>query len=76
MFCTPYSLISTVQDAKRSFVNQFVTDPTVKTLANNYINSQQEFANMLVDNALEIVKYCADGAGSRWFPRTSTKNTD
>jgi hypothetical protein len=76
MFCTPHSLISTVQDAKRAFVNQFITDSTFKTLANNYITAQQEFANMLVDNTLEVVKYCADGAGSRWFSRTNTKNTD
>jgi hypothetical protein len=75
MLFTPHSLISTVQDAKRSFVNQFISDPTFKTLANNYINSQQEFANMLVNNTLEVAKYCATGAGSKRFSQR-TKATD
>ena len=67
MFITPQSFITSVQSAKRIFTNTFITDQTFNKVANDYITAQEEFANMLVNNTLEVAKYCTNGAASQWF---------
>lgn len=67
MFISPQSFITSIQSAKRMFANTFITDPTFNKVANDYITAQEEFANMLVNNTLEVAKYCTNGTASQWF---------
>jgi hypothetical protein len=46
-----------------------ITDPKMNKAAHNYINSQTEFAKMLVSNTVELGKYSMDCITERYFPK-------
>jgi hypothetical protein len=54
---TPQFFIDTIQSTKRGVFKQIVKDPELQRVADRYIDSQTEFANMLVKNTIDIAKY-------------------
>jgi hypothetical protein len=57
---SPEFFIDTIQTAKRSVFNRIVTDPELQRVADRYINTQTEFAKMLVLNTIDLAKYSWD----------------
>ena len=66
---TPIVVIDTIQEAKRSFTNQFIKDSTLNKAANDYITAQTAFAKMLANNALDLTKYSVECFSKQLFPR-------
>ena len=66
---TPSFFINTIQDTKRIVTNKVFTDPTLNKAANDYITAQTAFANMLVNNAIEVSKYSIESVSKVLFPK-------
>jgi hypothetical protein len=66
---TPEFFIDSLQGVKRDLTNRMITDPKMNRAAHNYINSQTEFAKMLVSNTVELGKYSMDCISERYFPK-------
>lgn len=54
MFVTPDQVIKTVQDAKRTFVNAFVTNESIKESLHAYIDTQEQYTKTLAKNTFDI----------------------
>lgn len=57
---SPYNFIDKVQDLKKSAFNYVVSDPELRKVSDRYINTQTEFAKMIVSNAFDLAKYSLD----------------
>ena len=66
---TPQFFIETIQNTKRGVFNQIVKDPEIQRVANRYLEAQTEFANMLVNNAIDMARYTFDHASACWFAK-------
>jgi hypothetical protein len=60
MMFTPEFFIDTIQTTKKSVFNRIVQDPELQRVAERYVNTQTEFAKMLVRNAIDLAKYSLD----------------
>jgi len=60
---SPEFFIDTIQTAKMSVFNRIVTDPELQRVAERYINTQTDFAKMLVRNTIDLAKYSLDNIG-------------
>lgn len=67
---TPDQFIDSFQNAKLNFVNNFITDPTLKKAATDYVTAQTLFGKMLVSNSLSMVQYCVNNATAPWYSTT------
>ena len=56
---TPETLINTVQDSKKQFVNTFVIDSAIKSKLVEVIDAQTEFAQVIAKNAFSISEHLA-----------------
>jgi hypothetical protein len=65
----PEFFIDAIQGVKRDLTNRMITDPKMNRAAHNYINSQTEFAKMLVSNTVELGKYSMDCISEKYFPK-------
>jgi hypothetical protein len=65
----PEFFIDAMQGVKRDLANRIITDPKLNQAAHNYINSQTDFAKMLVSNAVNLGKYSMDCITERYFPK-------
>lgn len=65
----PEFFIDAFQGVKRDLTDKIITDPRMNRAAHNYINSQTEFAKMLVSNTVELGKYSMDCMSERYFPK-------
>jgi phage regulator Rha-like protein len=54
MFTTPDQVIKSIQDAKRTFVNTFVFNDTVKQSLHAYIDTQEQYTKELTKNTFDI----------------------
>jgi len=54
MFVTPDQIIKSVQDAKRTFVNTFVFNDTVKQSLHAYIDAQEQYTKELTKSSFDI----------------------
>lgn len=68
-FATPVFFIDVFQDTKRNLTNQIIKDPTINKVANNFIDAQTEFAKMLANNTVDVLKYSVESIYSHWFPK-------
>lgn len=57
---TPEFFIDTLQSAKRSVFNRIISDPELRKVSDRYLNTQTEFAKMLVVNTIDLAKYSLD----------------
>ena len=71
----PDTVIDAVQNMKRMVVNQFITDEVVRQAAHNYIDSQTEFARMLVKNTFDITANTFGKCGTL-FPEVRVSKVD
>jgi hypothetical protein len=60
MMFTPEFFIDTIQTTKKTVFNRIVQDPELQKVAERYINTQTDFAKMLVSNAIDLAKYSLD----------------
>ena len=67
---TPDQFIDSFQNAKLNFVNNFITDPTLKKVATDYVAAQTQFGKMLVSNTTSMFQYCVNSATSPWYSTT------
>ena len=67
---TPDQFIDSFQNAKLNFVNTFITDPTLKKAATDYVTAQTQFGKMLVSNTLSMTQYCVNSATKSWYNTT------
>lgn len=59
--------------AKRSFTHNVVTDPVVKEACLKFLDSQQDFHKMLVDNTTTLTKHFIDSQTKCWYPTGDKK---
>lgn len=52
--------INYVQSAKKSMTDRIIKDQELNEMAHKYIEAQTQFANMLVDNTENMMKYSFD----------------
>jgi hypothetical protein len=71
----PDTVIDAVQNMKRMVVNQFITDEVVRQAAHNYIDSQTQFARMLVKNTFDITANTFGQCGTI-FPEVKVSKVD
>lgn len=71
----PDTVIDAVQNMKRMVVNQFITDEVIRTAAHNYIDSQTEFARMLVKNTFDLAANALGQCGTM-FPQFKVSKVD
>jgi len=71
----PDTVIDTVQNMKRMVVNQFITDEVIRSAAHNYIDSQTEFARMLVKNTFDLAANSLSQCGTM-FPQFKVSKVD
>lgn len=73
---TPEFYIAAFQNTKKLIVNEIVTDKKLATVANRYIDTQTEFANMLVKNTMDVAKYSYDKLSDCWFSRKDERASE
>ena len=66
---TPETFITSVQATKRVFINQYVSDATLKKAALAYVDAQEAFTQMLVKNTTDITTYYVDTVSQYLFPK-------
>lgn len=66
---TAETIISTIQNTKRVFVNQYVSNEAFKKAATAYIDAQEAFATTLVKNTTDITTYYVDTVNQYFFPK-------
>lgn len=66
---TPEFFIDTLQSVKKTVFHRIVSDPDLRQVGDRFINTQTEFAKMLVENSIAMVKYSLD----RICPRKEEK---
>lgn len=70
-FYNPELFIDAFQETKRNLTNKIIVDPILNKAANNYINSQTQFAKMLIDNGVNISKHSINSIVNYWIPSKS-----
>jgi hypothetical protein len=65
--------IDSFQSTKRVITNQVFTDPKLNKAANKFIDAQTQFAKMLAQNTVDMLKYSTDSFTNKAFPK-ATKN--
>ena len=55
-----HSYIDMFQSTKRTLTNAIIVDKELNKLANRFIDSQTQFAKMLVDNTIDATRYSID----------------
>jgi hypothetical protein len=53
-------MVSYFQQAKKTFANTVIKDPELNEMAHKYIDAQTQFANMLLDNTENMMKFSFD----------------
>ena len=66
---TPESFISSVQSTKRVFVNQYVSNATIKKACLAYIDAQETFSQTLVKNTFDITTHVVETVSQYLFPK-------
>ena len=57
---SPEFFIDTIQNAKKSVFNRIIADPELSAVSDRFINTQSDFAKMLVANTIDLAKYSLD----------------
>jgi hypothetical protein len=52
--------VSYIQSTKKTLTDKVIKDPELNKMAHTYIESQTQFANMLIDNTESMMKYGFD----------------
>jgi hypothetical protein len=68
---TPQFYINSFQSLKHDFTNKVITDTTLNKVANDFIDAQTAWANMVVNNTTTITKYCFDKQSDILYPLKS-----
>jgi len=68
---TPQFYINSFQSLKHDFTNKVITDTTLNKVANDFIDAQTAWANMVVNNTTTITKYCFDKQSDISYPLKS-----
>jgi hypothetical protein len=69
---SPNFYIDQFQHTKKIVGDQMFKDqPELKQVADNWIDAQTKFANMIVDNSITMIKYYVDQSTA--FSKTLTK---
>ena len=66
---TPESFIGAVQNTKRVFVNQYVSNETLKKAAIAYVDTQEAFVKTIAKNTLDISVAYAEAVNQFFFPK-------
>ena len=66
---TPETFITSVQATKRVFVNQYVSDATLKKAALAYVDAQETFAQTVAKNTIDIATYYVTSVSEFLFPK-------
>jgi hypothetical protein len=61
--------IDMLQQLKKNLTDNIIKDPILNKSAHNFINSQTQFAKMLVNNFTDISKYYVDSQTKVLFPQ-------
>jgi hypothetical protein len=61
--------IDMLQQLKKNLTDKIIKDPILNKSAHNFINSQTQFAKMLVNNFTDISKYYVDSQTKSLFPK-------
>ena len=61
--------IDAFQQIKKNLTDRIIKDPILNKSAHNFINSQTQFAKMLINNSTEISKYYVDSQTKSLFPK-------
>jgi len=61
--------IDMLQQLKKNLTDKIIKDPILNKSAHNFINSQTQFAKMLVNNFTDISKYYVDSQTKALFPK-------
>jgi len=61
--------IDMLQQLKKNLTDKIIKDPILNKSAHNFINSQTQFAKMLVNNFTDISKYYVDSQTKALFPQ-------
>lgn len=69
MFYTLEFAVDTFQNVKKTLTDRVIVDPVLNKVAHNYINSQTDFAKMLIGNGTTITKEFFDRQTEYWFPK-------
>lgn len=65
MFNVPaYSMVDTIQESKKKFVNTFVTNPEINTVLNSFVDAQAKYTKQAID------------AGSLAFTKLASMSVD
>ena len=63
--------IDMLQQLKKNLTDKIIKDPILNKAAHNFINSQTQFAKMLVNNFTDISKYYVESQAKVLFPQPS-----
>jgi len=61
--------IDMLQQLKKNLTDKIIKDSILNKSAHNFINSQTQFAKMLVNNFTDISKYYVDSQTKALFPQ-------
>ena len=61
--------IDMLQQLKKNLTDKIIKDPILNKSAHNFINSQTQFAKMLINNFTDISKYYVDSQTKALFPQ-------
>jgi hypothetical protein len=53
-------MVSYFQQTKKTLTNTVIKDPALNEMAHKYIDAQTQFANMLLDNTENMMKFSFD----------------
>jgi len=63
--------IDSFQSTKKIITNQVFTDPKLNKAANKFIDAQTQFAKMLAQNTVDMLKYSTDSFTNKAFPKVA-----
>ena len=61
--------LDVIQQVKKNLTDRIIKDPILNKSTHNFINSQTQFAKMLVNNFTDISKYYVDSQTKSLFPK-------
>lgn len=68
---TPESIIDSVQNAKKQFVNTFITNDSFKKELNKLIDSQTDFAKGSYKHSLSIAEAFVKNTSNAFYSKSS-----
>jgi len=73
---TPSYVIDSFQSCKTAMTRNLINDKVIVKICERFINAQTDFAQVIIQNNLEVSKYSIDCYLNTWFPKPKRDKDD